>query len=256
MAGSESIPATSATQNIIPKLMVNVALPPKQSFSCAAHDFRQRGIVLEVGDCLHGPFGLFVYVWMKPCSGRCPDDASNYGFVVVAPSRGWTWIDFGSMVETSMAAYTASTGHDYLPLEIPATVNVPISPPVRSIPQSDGTLKWLATGPPGFHTVTFRFRGQQLNDPNILDDTGAPGFYRALNGDPETWPAALGRMTSPDVASAPPALVRSSGQGCFTVAGVPRQGDSDPRGLVVDFRDAAALVIEQLPSSSLPSRCP
>ena len=74
--------------NILPKLMVNVALPPKQSFSCAAQDFRQQGLVLEVGDCLHGPFGLFVYVWMKPCSGRCPDDASNYGFVVVAPSRG------------------------------------------------------------------------------------------------------------------------------------------------------------------------
>ena len=109
---------------------------------------------------------------------------------------------------------------------------------------------------PGFHTVTFRFRGQQLNDPNILDDTGAPGFYTVLNRDPETWPAALGRMTTPDFVSPPPPLVRSSGQGCFTVAGLPREGDSDPRGLVVDLRNTAALVIDQPPSSSLLTRCP
>jgi hypothetical protein len=242
--------------DIMPKLTVNVALPPKQSFSCAAHDFRGQGLVLEVGDCLHGPFGLFVYVWMKPCSGRCPDDASNYGFVVVAPSRGWTWLDFGSIVETSMAAYTASAGHDYLPLEIAATVNVPISPPVTSVPQSDGTLKWLSAGPPSLHTVTFRFRGQQLDDPNILADTGAPGFYTTLNGKPETWPGATGHITTPDLAGPARPLVHSSGQGCFTVSGIPRNGDSDPRGLVVDLRNAAALVIDQPASSTLAARCP
>jgi hypothetical protein len=242
--------------NILPKLMVNVALPPKQSFSCAAHDFRGQGLVLEVGDCLHGPYGLFVYIAVFPCSGRCPENASNYGFVVVAPSRGWTWVDFGSIVEISMATYRVTSGHDYLPLDMPATVSVPISPPVSSTPQSDGTLKWTATGPPSMHTVTFRFRGSQPGDPTILSDSGAPTLYPALSGDPETWPTAIGQVTTPDLPTMTQPLVHSSGQGCFTVAGLRRVGDTDPRGLVVDLRNPAALVIDEPPSSTLAGRCP
>jgi len=242
--------------NILPKLLVNVALPPKQSFSCAAHDFRGQGLVLEVGDCLHGPYGLFVYVAVFPCSGRCPDDASSYGFVVAAPSRGWTWIDFGSIVETSMAAYRVSSGHDYLPLDTSATVDVPMSPPVSSTPQSDGTLKWTATGPPSLHTVAFRFRGPGPGDGNILGDTGASALYGTLSGAAETWPAAVGQVTSPDLPVTTQPLVHSSGQGCFTVAGIRHAGDSDPRGLVVDLRNPSAFAIDEPPSSALAGRCP
>jgi len=229
---------------------VNVALPPAQPFSCAVHDFREQGLVLEVGSsCSASPYGFFVYIWVHPCSGRCPLEASNYGLIAVAPSRGWTWRDFGTIVELSMV------GKNYLPIDIPATLDVPISPPVRGTPNPDGTITWTATGPPTSHTVSFRWRGTNPADPNILSDTGAP-IFGPLTAEPNTWPTALGHITAPDVSGVGGELIHSTGSGCFSVAGIPTPSDADPIGLVVDLRNAATPAISEPRSSGLAAACP
>src|SRR5262249_40408873 len=64
--------------NIYPKLTVNVAVPPKQPFSCGAA-IREGGgvttgpplqpsIVLAVGEsCSKSPYGFYAYIWQRPC---------------------------------------------------------------------------------------------------------------------------------------------------------------------------------------------
>jgi len=243
--------------NILPRLTVNVAPAPAQPFSCGAHEFRGAGLVLEVGSsCSSSPYGFFAYVWTSPSNGRCPQGANNYGFVVVSPSRGWTWQDFAAVVETSMASFRVGAGHDYLPLDFPNTINVPISPPVKTTPRADGTLTWASTGVPTAHTVTFRFVGTTLDQGNILADTGAPGVFGPLTADPEKWPAARGHIVAPDAPGGGWELIHSNGSGCFTVSGIPTASDPDPRGLLVDLRNKSAPTIGEPASSSLLAACP
>ena len=127
-----------------------------------------RGVLMQIGSCQPSSvYGLFVYVWDKPCNGYCPSGASNFGFVVVAPSRGWTFEEFKKAIVDRFR----NTAPMYAPPEAHPIV-VPISPPVTKNP--DGS--WTTIGPPSSHTVTFQWgAGGQL----ILDDTGAPGFYTA-----------------------------------------------------------------------------
>lgn len=241
----------------LPRLTVTVAVPAAQSFSCDAHDFREQGLVMETGgSCSSSPYGMFTYVWVQPCTGRCPPGANNYGFVVAAPSRGWTWRDFGAAVELSIAAFKVKTGHDYLPIFANA-VNVPISPPVRGIPKSDGTTQWVPTGPPVLHTVSFRFTGDTLEQGNILGDTGAPDIFGPLLANPEQWPTARGHVFTPDLpGTGPVELLHATGAGCFTMRGLPSTGATDPPGLVVDLRSTSAPVVAEPVSSKLAAACP
>lgn len=120
--------------DILPNLTVQVGPLPEQAFSCAVSKPRavgpfveaipSEGVVLEVGSCLDSPYGMFVYVWDHACPNQsatlnhgqsaCPPAVGDYGFVVAAPSRGWTAEDFRAKVELSMAKWRA-TGNEYTP---------------------------------------------------------------------------------------------------------------------------------------------
>lgn len=244
--------------DVLPKLTITVAEPAAQPFSCKAYDFRGQGLVMETGEsCTSSPYGMFTYTWVRPCTDRCPPGANNYGFVVVAPSRGWTSSsDFAAKVELSIAAFKVAAGHEYLPI-FPNTIDVPISPPVRGVPQPDGKTKWVPVGPPGVHTVTFRFTGDTLDQGNILGDTGAPDIFGPLLGNPEQWPTARGHVLTPDLPSVGPTeLLHSAGTGCFTMRGIASLSAADPPGLLVDLRNTSAPIVEELISSKLAAACP
>src|SRR5262249_22839641 len=158
--------------------------------------------------------------------------------------------------ELSIAAFNVAAGHEYLPI-FPNTIDVPISPPVRGVPQPDGKTKWVPTGPPGVHTVTFRFTGDTLDQGNILGDTGAPDIFGPLLANPEQWPTARGHVLTPDLPSAGATeLLHSAGAGCFTMRGIPSLSAADPPGLLVDLRNTSAPVVEELVSSKLAAACP
>jgi hypothetical protein len=238
--------------NVMPRLWINVAEEPAQPFSCRAEKSQQPGpseqngevgIVMEVGSCLPSSiYGLFVYVWTKPCDAFCPPGASNYGFAVVAPSRGWALEDFDTAVKAAMKAYRDEKGHGYAALEA-QYLAVPISPPVVKGP--NGT--WVRTGLPSSHTVIFQWgAGGQF----VFDDTGAPGFYSQL----AAAPTAAGHISAPDLGFSGE-FIRSSGSGCFTVAGLPTPADADPPGLVVDLRDLANPKVETRKTSALAGAC-
>lgn len=229
-----------------PRMSVNVAMPPKQSFSCAAHAVRSGpqatsqvvGLVLEVGEsCARSPYGLFTYIWTAPCVAKaeCPEGAQDYGFVVAAPSRGWKWEEFAQGV----ALATRN-------LREPSTVTVPISPPVRRRGES-----WEATSAASTHTVTFRW--QPGPGAGVLSDTAAPGLY---GGPPSDWPMANGHISAPDVPGASPHLLTSRGDGCIKVNGLPVPGDPDPMGLLIDLRVASAPMVRDMPGSALVAACP
>ena len=255
--------------NILPKLTVEVGPEPKQAFSCAAppppfnplfQAPRSEGIVLEVGSCRDSPYGLFVYEWDSPCPNQsavlsrgtlaCPDGVSDYGFIVVAPSRGWTADQFRAKVEFSMAAWRG-TGNGYLPGGT-AAVDVPVSPPV--IRNGD---KWVVApgGASSQHTVTFRWSA--VAGTRILDDTGAPGLFgpAALGADLAKWPTAIGHVSARDGSSTSGDLIRSSGSGCLTIAGFPTPDDQDPPGLVIDLRDIKRPLVLDRQTSELGSFC-
>jgi hypothetical protein len=85
---------------------------------------------------------------------------------------------------------------------------------------------------------------------NIIDDIGAPGVFGPLALPYTQWPTAVGHVTAPEVSGADGALLRSRGDGCFTLAGFPTPADSNPAGLVVDLRDAKAPRVEQPPTAT------
>jgi hypothetical protein len=253
--------------DILPKLTLDVAVPPKQTFSCAAHQSGPlpsptgelnpgQGLVLEIGgSCSSSPYGFFIYIWQKGCDQLCPQEANNYGFAVVAPSRGWTWHDFSQMVEQSMTSWTSANGHDFEPDDAPS-IDVPISPPVMSLGvRSDGSQIWRATGMPASHKVTFRWLASE-RQANIVADTGAPGVFGPLASIPEGWPTALGHISAPDLPSGAGELLHSTGSGCFTLAGLPTPSNPNPIGLFVDLRNASAPNIVEPRSSALAGLCP
>jgi hypothetical protein len=246
--------------DILPKVTVTVAPRPRQPFSCAAHpdprvgDHQAGGLVLEVGSsCSRSPYGLYVYIWDEPCepSRNCPHGFNDYGFVVAAPSRGWAWEDFAKAVRKSMEDEFAAIGKRYLPNTDTARIRVPISPADRL---QDTT--WVATDTGSGHLVSFRWWSANKVDGNIISDTGAPGVFGPLALAYTQWPTAAGHVTAPDVSGADGALLRSSGDGCFTLAGFPTRADSNPTGLVVDLRDAKAPRVEQPLTATLATRCP
>jgi hypothetical protein len=199
---------------------------------------------------------MFVYIWSAPCTSRhlCPPSADEYGFVVAAPSRGWTWQDFATWVELSIAAFETNS-HAYLPGDIPNNVDIPISPPVKNLSSDPNAPNWRATGAPSAHTVTFRWIGTGNGQSQILGDTGAASTYGPLAGDWTKWPTAIGHVTSPDAAVAGK-LLHSGGAGCFSVAGLPTAGDPDPLGLLVDLRDLKAPKVVESRTSTLLAVCP
>jgi len=255
----------------MPRLSVDVAPLPKQSFSCAVHPpplppltFQappHEGIVMEVGSCKGGPFGLFVFVWSKACPApqpsisqvvgfQCREGASDYGFVVVAPSRGMKPDEFRAIVEQSMQVWRRG-GQDYRP-DRDASIDVPTSPPVV-IGASGG---WMPTSVPTKHTVSFRW--PIVDGVSILGDSAAPGLFdpSRLGAKPASWPTAVGHVLAPDAPGAPSFLTTAGGDGCATVAGLPTPGDPDPIGLLIDLRNVNAPIVRDERSSMLPSLCP
>jgi len=244
--------------DILPKVTVNVAKPPRQPFSCAAKedprqgDSQAGGMVLQVGGCGRTPYGLYVYIFDEACEPKndCPPGYSDFGFVVAAPSRGWTMEDFREAVRQSMDEFVLAGGR-YHGNADSAVIRVPIAPGTRL---QDTT--WVATDTGSSHVVTFRWRGPSKEDANILDDTGAPGFFGPLAGSYEQWPTATGHVTAPDARGAGPRLLQSTGAGCFTIAGLPTAADTNPKGVLVDLRAATAPVVRELATSDLPGACP
>ena len=143
------------------------------------------------------------------------------------------------------------SGRPYLPNSDSATIRVPVSPATRL---RDTT--WVATDTGSSHVVTFRWLGRSSGDAQILDDTGAPALYATLGKPYDTWPTATGHVSAPEVPSASGELLRSSGSGCFTLAGLPTAADSNPPGLLVDLRVTAAPRVETMPTAQLAGRCP
>lgn len=255
--------------NKMPRLSVDVAPLPRQAFSCAVHKPPQalsfqplphEGIVMEVGSCKGGPYGLFVYVWSQACPGvnfsvsqsagfQCREGASDYGFVVAAPSRGMEPEEFRNIVEASMATSRAA-GQDYRP-DAAASIDVPLAPPVVRGPSG----AWMPTAPPSKHTVSFRW--PVVDGTAILGDSAALGLYAAgaLGAAPVTWPTALGHVVAPDSTGPPATPISSVGDGCLTIAGFPTPRDRDPLGLLIDLRNSATPIVEEHRNSSLASRC-
>jgi len=248
----------------MPRLTVDVGPLPRQTFACAVHPpppvfthhaFPSEGTVLEVGSCQGGPYGFLLYYWTKPCPPlrsiastlrACPAGASDYGVVVVAPSRGFAPDEFRKIIERSMTQFRAS-GHDYVP-GLPATIDVPIAPPVTANGKT-----WTPTAAPSFHSVSFGW--PVIGTTSMFDDTGAPAFFPGLGSDPAKWPTAFGHVTAPDTV-APARVLHNNGNGCFTLAGFATPSDPDPVGLLVDLRDSAAPVVSNRRTSDLASLCP
>jgi hypothetical protein len=106
------------------------------------------------------------------------------------------------------------------------------------------------------HVVTFRRLGPSNGDAQIFDDIDAAGLYVTLGKPYDIWPTAAGHVTAPHVPGVSSELLRSSGSGCFTLAGLPTAADSNPPGLLVDLRATAAPRVETMPTAKLAGRCP
>lgn len=259
------------TDDVLLKLTVSVGKEPPQPFSCKVHHpppspiltayvAPPEGVVLQVGDCTPGsPYGLFLYYWTANClqsspalsnGANCPTNAFDFGFVVVAPSRGWSIEEFRATIETSTAAWRRS-GNQYQ-TRMPASVDVPLSPKV--IRRGD---IWTAVEPSSHHTVTFQWSPDNVGSV-ITGDSGAPGLFGAgsITTDPDQWPSTRSHVTAPDVPTAWSSLVVSAGTGCFTVAGLPTPDDPDLIGLLVDLRNASTPTIAEPKTSKLASVCP
>jgi Glycine zipper len=256
------------TDSKMPRLTVNIGPLPKQSFSCAVppippvnpqfQNLRREGVVLEVGSCKGGPYGLFVYVWSKQCppvipdlhSGGCPEGAIDYGFVVVAPSRGLKPDEFRNIIEISMASFRV-VAKEYAPGPESQFIDIPLSPPVIH-----GANGFTPTAPPSNHTVQFRW--PELTRSSVIRDASALTLFDpvALGGPYQNWPTALGHVFAPDIPGASNTLMRNSGKGCFTVAGFPTPTDQNPMGLLVDFRNLAAPIVSDRRTNELGTLCP
>ena len=111
------------------------------------------------------------------------------------------------------------------------------------------------SAPPTKHAVLFQW--PVVNGTAILGDTGAPGLFdsTALGAPFPDWPTALGHVSAPDVGSASNTLMRSTGSGCFAVAGFPTPSDPNPMGLLVDFCNLNAPIVAESRTSDLPTLC-
>ena len=256
----------------LPRLTVNVGPVPKQAFSCASapplpqnpafFTPPQLGLVTQSGSCEGGPYGFYTYRKTFPCPSKpppslsapdrtCPEGATDFGFVVVAPSRGMDINDFNRIVETSVYQQI-STGGGFGP-GIAASVNVPI-PAAATV----GLNGLISQGAPTFHTVRFRLpQSPDLSAVSIIGDTGAPGFFDPTGlGKPYgAWPTGAGHVSSPDTPSAVTNLIENSSNGCFTVAGYPTPSDPDPMGLIFDMRKPTNPIVDQIRNSRLSGRC-
>jgi hypothetical protein len=233
--------------NHLPTLSVNVAPEPMQAFSCAADTYRDpTKLILSVGEsCSKSPYGFFVYIWTSPCRREdpCPPGASDYGFAVVAPSRGWTWQEFADRVYISTLPPSANYN-----LRADASVNVPISPPVKL--ESDS---WKAIGVPTDRVVQFRW--PRVDTASVFVDPNLTSLYAALSSPPSKWPTATGQLFAPDATTATTRLLSSSGSACFTLAGLPTSAQPDPVSLVVDMRNVTSPSISEPNASALATAC-
>jgi hypothetical protein len=115
----------------------------------------------------------------------------------------------------------------------------------------------LVAGPPTSHAVKFRWRSPELGDPQVVEDSLAPGLYSVLARNTSFWPTALGHVFAPEVPGAGTDIIRSKGSGCLTMAGLPVPGVPDPGGLLVDLRDATNPIVTELNSAAeLVAACP
>jgi hypothetical protein len=233
--------------NHLPTLSVNVAPEPMQAFSCAAETYRDpTKLVLSVGEsCSKSPYGFFVYIWTSPCRREdpCPAGASDYGFAVVSPSRGWTWQEFADRVYIS----TLPPDVNYN-LRGDSSVNAPISPPVRL--EASG---WKATGVPTDRVLQFRW--PRVDTASVFADPNMASLYAALSLAPSKWPTATGQLFAPDATPASNRLLSSTGSGCFSLAGLPTQAEPDPVSLIVDLRNLASPAISEPNASALGPAC-
>jgi hypothetical protein len=248
--------------DVLPKLNVTVAPEPAQSFSCDAKADSQvmgmTSIVMEVGSCEQGPFGLFVYIYSDACPRQrgsgCPVGASDFGFVVVAPSRGWKRDEFTGAIASAINQYRTDSGHLYRPSDQAATLAVPMSPPVE---KTSGFVEWRPVPGATFssHVVTFRWPMQ--DQPSIIADTAYPGLYGVIANPWSGWPMASGGLSTPDVVGAVTGapFIRNSGDGCFAIPGLATPSNPDPKGLVIDLRDIAAPKIDEPANSQLGMFC-
>ncbi|MDC9822982.1 hypothetical protein PRN20_04500 [Devosia sp. ZB163] len=236
----------------VPPLYVDVSDWPKQPFSCAVENFRGQLLVMEVGSCpgTNSPYGFYVAVKRYDCTrGLCPPFAQSYGFVVVAPSRGWSRQEFIDLVLPSIDAQELLGGGQFRTGQL-VSVAVPVSPPVSSTP--DG---WRPSGPASAHGVTFQWTIS--GDAQVLMDVLDSETAGILAQPHPAWPTAHGAVFAPDVDSTRSfPLFQSGGNGCFTVAGLPTVSESDPPGLLVDMRGTGVPFIDNtMPSSALGGRC-
>jgi hypothetical protein len=256
----------------LPRLTVNVGPVPKQAFSCASapplkHSPTvasppQMGLVTQSGSCEGGPYGFYTSILTFTCPGiipsvlslpdrTCPEGAMNFGFVVVAPSRGMDISDFNRIVENSVLRQSA-TGGGFAP-GVTASIDVPI-PAAATV----GPGGLISQGAPTFHTVRFRLPVKSdMSAVSIIGDTGAPGLFTPSGiGRPfAAWPTAIGHVTAPDTPGAVTALLQNPGNGCFTMPGYPTPEEPDPRGLVVDIRKPTQPVLNEVRNSRLPGQC-
>jgi hypothetical protein len=241
--------------NLLPAITVNVGPKPPQPFSCQAEQVRGQGIAMQVGEVdpdgkCKSRYGMYVFVWTRGCFRsrllECPDNASNFGYVVAAPARGWSFAEFltktAEMHSDLVSAYPTLVRHPS-----PLTITVPAGPALAQLP--NGT--WIGTGPIRTHNVSFRWRLPNEHAAAITGDTGRAGpLINALGPDTITWPLAAGTATSPDDEHG--LVIDAPGNSCFTVVGPHNQ--ADPHALIVDLRKTVN-TIRQTVESKLANDC-
>ena len=209
--------------DLLPRLAVNLTPRPTQSFSCSARAEPETGSFgMEIGgSCAKSPYGVYVYVYARGCSfaDECPGNAQSWGFVIAAPSAGWTYDEFASQVTRHILAngtYSAIGDQQ---------VFVPI----------DRTTD---------HTVGFRLRTPGVRDWAITSDTGPAGqMISALGSKIDSWPLAASSTSAAGVSSGP-FVDAHTNDGCFTVTAPATV--ADPRTLVVDLRNATIPSLTQI----------
>jgi hypothetical protein len=205
---------------------------------------------MEVGSCAGSPYGLFVFVWSRGCgfTDECPDQANSYGFVVVAPSHGWSFAEFQDLIGRSLDAWQSRRSPGTPLSTSSTTIDVPEGPTAFRLP--DGTWQGIA-GTGRTHAVSFRWRLPDDHSAAITNDSGPAGALIAKVGvNTNAWPLAASVTTTP--AGGAGRLVESTGNGCFTVVGPATT--PDPSALVVDLRQTTHRVTETV-ASALGSAC-
>lgn len=223
--------------DVIPPLSVNIAPLPLEPLACEHDelplddDGGNRATVLTIG--CGGRFGMYVYILNKGCSSdECPPGTRTFGFVIAAPSRGWSQAAFATKVTAAIRDWERTMGD--LEPGIEAEVLVPYS--------SDSD-----------HRLRFAWNPQDRLTWAIRSDSGAAGgLVSRIGQDVEKWPPAASSVAN-DGRPMGELIDQPDRDGCFTVTGMPT--DAPRPAMVVDFRQWDSPIVKPILPAAARTSC-